>query len=139
MRKIWRTTIVASAAALLLGTVALSAPAYGAHHHAHHDAAVSGQCSMSGRWRMELDHMGMMDRIGVHYEIWNHTAGQMWRVNLRHDGMPFMHGTYMMGHHGHLMVHTWTHDRVGRDRIVGKAVNQATGEVCRGVLSIRDA
>jgi hypothetical protein len=137
MGKLGRIAAVASVSVLLLGGAAMVAPgASGSHHHHHHDVSRSGTCSVAGRWRLELDDMMMMDRIGVHFEIWSATGGQVWKVRLADNGTVFSHGPRMMGRYGHFMIYTWARDQSGTDRIVARGVNRATGEVCRGVASI---
>lgn len=137
MRKLWRTAVVASVAALLLGSVAMSGPGAYGDDHVHHDVNRSGSCSMNGRWHLELDNA--TNRIEVHFEAESHAAGQVWKVTMRHNGVLFVDGTRRSDHDGHFEVHKWVHDRAGLDRIFGKGVNRTTGEVCKGLASIRDA
>lgn len=134
MSKFLRTATAFSVSASLFGLMAFSGPAAYADHH-HHDVQRSGDCSVSSRWHLELDDMMMMDDIWARFEVQSGTAGQAWKVRLTNNGAVFWRGSRTTNHDGHFDVHDWTHDQ-GTNKIVGRSVNQSTGEVCRGVATI---
>jgi hypothetical protein len=122
------------AAVALAGALALSVA--GAMPAAAKDGDVieRGSCSGSADWKLKLSPED--GRIEVEYEVDSNVNGQTWKVKLVKDGERIFRGTRTTkAPSGSLEVRVVTSDTAGANRIRGKAVNVATGEVCGGNAS----
>ena len=124
-----RIVRVALAAALAL-TVAGAVPASAKDG----DVIKTGSCSGSADWKLKLSPEN--NRIEVEYEVDSNVAGQTWRVRIFQNGDRIFGGTRTTGGaSGSFDVRVVTNDTAGTDAFRGKAVNTASGEVCRGTAS----
>lgn len=99
------------------------------------DVERHGSCSGASRWELDLDREHR--RIEVDFEVDQGVVGDRWRVKLVHDGNVFFRDVRMThGDDGSFDVERRTDDAAGTDRFIGKAVNESTGEVCRGTAAI---
>ncbi len=122
------------AAVALAGALALSVA--GAMPAAAKDGDVikRGSCSGSADWKLKLSPED--GRIEVEYEVDSNVNGQTWKVKLFKNGDRTFRGTRTTKTpSGSFEVRVVTSDPAGTDTIRGKAVNVATGEVCRGTAS----
>ncbi len=92
-------------------------------------------CSGSSDWKLKAKHDD--GRIEVEFEVDSNRVGQNWRVRLADNGTTFFTGTRRTtAPSGAFEVRRFTGNRAGIDHIVGTATNPATGETCRGALSL---
>jgi hypothetical protein len=99
------------------------------------DVIRQGDCSGNSTWKLKA---GLRDgRIEVEFQVDQNRVGRVWRVWLRDNGTLFMTGLKTtVAPSGSFTVERTTRNHVGTDRIVARAVNVTSGEVCRGVVSI---
>jgi hypothetical protein len=113
----------------MIGTAMLSLPSLIAAKDG--DIIRTGNCSGATDWKLKLSPED--GRIEVEFEVDSNINGQTWSVRLKNDGNVFFTGTRMTkAPSGSFEVRKLTNNGAGPDTIVGRAVNQATGEVCRG-------
>ena len=116
-------------AALLTATLAVPALARDG------DVIRTGACSGNSDWKLKA---GPRDgRIEVEFEVDQNRVGREWRVRLSDNGDVFFRGIRTtQAPSGSFEVERTTANRAGTDRIVGRAVNLSSGEVCQGVVSL---
>ena len=99
------------------------------------DVSKAGSCSIPSDWTLKAGHRD--GRIEVEFEVDQNRVGKMWRVRLTDNGDVFFRATRTtLAPSGSFTVHDTTRNRAGTDRIVARAVNLNSGEVCRGVVSL---
>jgi hypothetical protein len=126
-----RTKEIAAAALALTALVASAAPAV-----ANDDDVVRrGQCTGSTHWKVKA---GPDDgRIEVEGEIDSNRNGQVWHWRIVHDGSVSAHGKKTtQAPSGSFEVRRLLVNLRGTDRIVFRAKNRRSGEVCRGTVRI---
>jgi hypothetical protein len=85
-------------------------------------------------WKLKLSPEN--GRIEVEFEVDSNRVGQTWNVSMRHNGVLFFQGARVtQAPSGSFTVRRVVNNLAGDDRIVGRAVNARTGEVCRGVAT----
>jgi hypothetical protein len=134
MTKTLRTAI--AAAALLAGsTLGLAAPA-DASGGGGGDAIIrTGNCSGRADWKLKAK--ARDGGLEVEWEIDANRNGQNWRWTLRRNGNAFANGTSTTrAPSGSFSVERRTGNAPGADTIVGTATNVATGQTCRGTLTV---
>ena len=95
----------------------------------------AGRCTGSSDWKLKAKHDD--GRIEVEFEVDQNVVGRRWRVVLRRDGaVVFRRARVTRGPSGSFEVRRLIRNSAGRDRIVARARARATGEICRGVLTI---
>jgi hypothetical protein len=124
------TRLTALLGAALLATT-LAAPAFARDGDVTH----TGNCSAGSDWKLKA---GPRDGgIEVEFQVDQNIAGQTWRVRLSDNGDVFFRGKRTtQAPSGSFEVRRTTANRAGSDMIVGRAVNVASGEVCRGSLTL---
>jgi hypothetical protein len=130
MRKLVALTIAALAGAVIL----VSAPAVAAGGD-DREIRRSGNCSGATDWKLKakLDD----GRIETEFEVDQNRNGQRWRVVMKRDGHRFFRGVRTThAPSGSFEVNRRPRNHRGPDRIVARAVNLQSGEVCRGALTI---
>ena len=99
------------------------------------DVTRSGACSGVSHWTLTAGHRDA--RIEVEFEVDQNRAGRTWRVRLSDNGDIFFRGLRTtQAPSGSFTVNRTTANRAGSDTIVGRAVNVASGEVCRGSVTV---
>ena len=95
----------------------------------------SGACSTSSTWELKAKHDDGL--IEVEFEVDSNVAGQTWAVRIRDNGVRVFAGQRVTkGRSGSFSVERKVADRAGADRFVGVATNAATGETCRGTVTL---
>jgi hypothetical protein len=95
----------------------------------------TGNCSGSSDWKLKLDFDD--GRIETEFEVDQNRNGERWRVVLKRDGRRFFRDVRTThAPSGSFEVERRLRNRAGKDRIVARAVNLRTGEVCRGAATI---
>ena len=99
------------------------------------DVVRRGSCSGSTDWKLKAKHDD--GRLEVEGEVDSNRNGQDWRWRMIHDGSVSARG-WATTHapSGSFSVERRMVNRSGTDKIVFKARNPRTGEVCRGVVRI---
>lgn len=123
--------------AALLGTAIAASVALAPAAHAsggNDDVIKRGSCSGTSDWKLKV---GTDDgRLDVEFEVDSNKVGQTWNVRIFDNGTRFFAGTRTTtAPSGSFEVDARTANQPGADRIVARATNPATGEVCRGVLT----
>jgi len=119
----------------LVGAALIAASMAGAAMAREGDVTRSGACSGISDWKLKAGHRD--GRIEVEFEVDQNRIGRQWRVRLTDNGDVFFRGLRStQAPSGSFTVHDTTRNRAGTDRIVGRAVNLNSGEVCRGVISL---
>ena len=116
-----------------LATAATLLPAAAAHAK-DGDVVKRGSCSGSTDWKLKA---GAEDgRIEVEGQVDSNKAGQTWKWRIVHNGsVSFKGSKETAGASGSFEVRRTLVDASGDDRIVFKAVNPRSDEVCRAALT----
>ena|SRR5690242_20100532 len=127
-------TTLAVTALVPLGTVGMVAPAH-ASHGGGGGVRHGGSCSQSAHWKLKAKPDN--GRIEVEGEVDSNRAGQVWRWRIKHNGSVSAKGKATTGGaSGSFTVHRRMTNLAGTDHFVFRAVRSATGEVCRGRVSL---
>lgn len=95
----------------------------------------SGSCSGTADWKLKAKHDDAA--LEVEWEVDSNKNGQVWRVRVYDNGVRVVatrrttqppSGSFEVGRH--------IADRAGSDHLVARARDLATGQVCRGTLTI---
>jgi hypothetical protein len=106
-----------------------------AHAGGSDEVRRTGNCSGSADWKLKAKHRD--GRIEVEGEIDSNRNGQVWRWKIEHNGTVSARGRgTTKGPSGSFSVERKMADLRGTDRFVFRAVHRASGQVCRGTLSI---
>lgn len=117
-----------------LGLLAAAALAPGAVLSKDGDVIRTGSCSGASDWKLKLSPEN--GRIEVEFEVDQNRNGVMWNVRLKKNGTIFWEGQKTtVAPSGSFTVRRVTSNPPGDDRIVGRAVNPKTGELCRGAAT----
>ncbi len=96
------------------------------------DLVRHGSCTSSSNWKLKLSPEN--GRIEVEYEVDQNRNGQIWNVKLKRNGSIFSRSTRTtQPPSGSFEVRKVSSNGPGTDRIVARAHNPRTGEVCRAV------
>ena len=127
----WKLVGVMSIVLAFAALAAASAPAKGGGT----GIVKRGSCSGSATWKLKAKMDGAF--IETEFEVDQNVAGKKWRVVIRQNGVKRFSGIKTTkAPSGSFTVHRRLDDKAGADRIVGKATALATGQTCRGTLSI---
>ncbi len=98
------------------------------------DIIRQGSCTARSDWKLKLSPEN--GRIEVEFEVDQNRNGQKWRVQMKRNGNSFWRGTRTtQPPSGSFEVRRLTRNGAGADRIVVRARNVNSGEVCRGVAT----
>jgi hypothetical protein len=93
-----------------------------------------GSCSMRSDWKLKLSPEN--GRIEVEFEVDQNRNGQRWVVKMKRNGNVFWRGSRTtQPPSGSFEVRRVISNGAGADRIVARARNVSSGEVCRGVAT----
>ena len=99
------------------------------------DVIRTGSCTGATDWKLKLSKED--GRIEVEFEVDQNRNGRTWNVALKQDGTAFWTGRRTTrAPSGSFEVRKLATDRASIHTFVGRAVNPATGEVCRGSARI---
>jgi hypothetical protein len=91
-----------------------------------------GDCTVRSDWKLKLSPED--GRIEVEFEVDQNRNGQRWNVQLKRNGNVFWRGSRTTkSPSGSFEVRRLTRNGPGVEKIVARAKNPRTGEVCRGV------
>ena len=98
------------------------------------DVRRTGGCSESSDWKLKLSEENT--RIETEFEVDQNVVGDDWNVVMKKDGNVFFRGTRTTkGRSGSFEVRRVVGDGSGTEKIVARARNTGTDEVCRGKAS----
>jgi hypothetical protein len=96
---------------------------------------VRAQCTAASVSKLKLSHDD--GRIETEFEVDQNRNDRAWRVTLTDNGTTVYRATrYTRAPSGSFEVRRLLANRVGTDRIVAKAINVRSGEICRVTASI---
>lgn len=120
---------------ILVGLLAVAAlGATGAAPVAAKSASVvvTGHCGSASVWKLKLSPDDL--RIETEFQVDQNRNDRLWRVSLSQNGTIVWRGSrYTRAPSGSFTVRRLLTNRAGTDRIVARATNVLTGEVCRGI------
>jgi len=129
-----RTALAAVALSGLALPLAATAPAL-ASHSGGGGVSAHGGCGGAAVWHLKAKHSNA--RIEVEAEVDSNHVGQVWDWTIRHDGKRAARGTSTThGASGSFTVARRLSNTAGTDHFVFRAVRRATGDVCRGTISL---
>jgi hypothetical protein len=95
----------------------------------------TGHCSGAADWELEVYHED--GRVEVEFEVDHSRSGATWTWTMKNDGTGFAHGkARIRAPRDSFSVSRLTANGPGHDHIVVRAVNVATGQVCRATATI---
>jgi hypothetical protein len=95
----------------------------------------TGHCSGAADWEIEVYHED--GRVEVEFEVDHSRSGATWTWTMKNDGYQFAHGkATIKSHRDSFSVSRLSANGPGHDHIVVRAVNAATGQVCRATATI---
>jgi len=98
------------------------------------DVIRTGACTNNSDWKLKLSPED--GRIEVEFQVDTPKIGQTWNVRIKKNGNVIWSGTRTTtSPSGSFTVRRVTGDPAGSDFFVGRAVNQKTGEICRGTAT----
>ena len=122
-----RTTAILAAAA----AGAIAVPTIASANDA--DIRSTGKCTATSTSKIKVKPRD--GGLEVEFEVDQNVNGQAWNVKLKDNGSVFFAGTRTtQAPSGSFSVSRRTTNLAGTDAIVGRAVNQNTGEICKGTL-----
>ena len=99
------------------------------------DVIKTGSCSARSDWKLKLSKDG--GRIETEFEVDQNRVGRKWRVTLKHNGNRFFRGVRItQAPSGSFEVRKFANNAAGTDKIVARARNLRSGELCRAVARI---
>jgi hypothetical protein len=125
------TTGIASA--ILLGM--LAAPAATLAKGGSGVIRATGTCTAASTSKLKAKHDN--GRLEVEFEVDQNRNNRLWTITLSDNGARVFTGSRRtLAPSGSFSITRRIANRVGKDRIVARAVNASTGEVCRATLGI---
>lgn len=101
------------------------------------DIISRGSCTTRSDWKLKLSPEN--GHIEVEFEVDQNRHGQRWNVKLKRNGNVFWRGARATRPpSGSFEVRRLTRNGPGVEKIVARAKNRRTGEVCRGVARFRN-
>jgi hypothetical protein len=127
-----RITLAALALTALAAPLAVTAPA----HASGGDAVrTHGGCDGSAIWKLKAKPDD--GRIQLEAEVDSNRSGQVWAWTMKHNGSLSSRGTSTTGGaSGSFSVERRMTNLAGTDHFVFRAERRATGQVCRGTISL---
>ena len=134
MRRIPVSRAAAFITSVLVATTLVAAPMTASAKDG--DIIRRGSCTAASDWKLKLSPEN--GRIEVEYEVDQNRNGQRWSIRMKRNGGVFWRGTRRtQPPSGSFEVRRLTRNNAGVDKIVVRARNVRTGEVCRGVARFR--
>lgn len=92
-----------------------------------------GACTGAARWELDAEREGA--RLEAEFEVDRARATGTWHVRIRHDGHLVADVDRVAGADHEFEVRALTPNGAGSDAFFARAVERATGQVCRGSLT----
>ena len=134
MRRISVGRATAFITSLLVATTLVAAPISASAKDG--DVIRRGDCTARSDWKLKLSPEN--GRIEVQFEVDQNRNGQKWNIRMKRNGNVFWRGArWTQPPSGSFEVRRLTRNSPGTDKIVVRARNARTGEICRGVARFR--
>ena len=134
MRRISVGRATAFITSVLVATTLVAAPMTASAKDG--DVIRRGSCAAASDWKLKLSPEN--GRIEVEFEVDQNRNGRKWNIRMKRNGNVFWRGSRTTRPpSGSFEVRRLTRNGAGVDRIVARARNPRTGEVCRGVARFR--
>jgi len=129
-----RTALAALTLSGLALPLAATAPAL-ASHSGGSAVRTHGGCGGAAVWHLKAKPSN--GRIEVEAEVDSNRVGQVWDWTIKHNGSRAAKGSSTTaGASGSFTVQRRMVDKAGTDHFAFRAVRRATGDVCRGTVSL---
>lgn len=100
------------------------------------DVIRRGECTARSDWKLKLSPEN--GRIEVEFEVDQNRNGHKWNIKMKRNGNVFWRGARTTkAPSGSFEVRRLTRNGAGTEKVVVRARNPRTGEVCRGVARFR--
>jgi hypothetical protein len=100
------------------------------------DVLRRGSCTAASDWKLKLSPEN--GRIEVEFEVDQNRSGRKWNVRMKRNGNVFWRGSRRtQPPSGSFEVRRLTRDGAGVERILVRARDVRSGEICRGVATFR--
>jgi len=130
MRRIPAGRVTALISSVLVATTLVAAPMAASAKDG--DIIRRGDCTARSDWKLKLSPEN--GRIEVEFEVDQNRNGQRWNIKMKRNGNVFWRGSRTTRPpSGSFEVRRLARNGAGAERIVVRARNPRTGEVCRGV------
>ena len=130
MRRIPAGRVTALISSVLVATTLVAAPMAASAKDG--DIIRRGDCTARSDWKLKLSPEN--GRIEVEFEVDQNRNGQRWNMKMKRNGNVFWRGSRTTRPpSGSFEVRRLARNGAGTERIVVRARNPRTGEVCRGV------
>ncbi len=134
MRRISVSRVTVLITSVLVATTLVAAPISASAKDG--DIIRRGSCTAASAWKLKLSPEN--GRIEVEFEVDQNRNGQRWNVRMKRNGAVFWRGARRtQPPSGSFEVRRLTRNGGGVDKVVVRARNARTGEVCRGVARFR--
>ena len=134
MGKLFTGRVTALITTVLVATTLVTAPMTASAKDG--DIVRRGDCTARSDWKLKLSPEN--GRIEVEFEVDQNRNGQRWNVKLKRNGNVFWRGSRTtQAPSGSFEVRRLARNGPGVEKIVARARNPRTGEVCRGVARFR--
>ena len=134
MRKLPVGRVTALITSVLVATTLVAAPMTASAKDG--DVIRRGACTASSDWKLKLSPEN--GRIEVEFEVDQNRNRHKWSIKMKRNGNVFWRGARTTNPpSGSFEVRRLTRNRAGAEKVVGRARNARTGEVCRGVARVR--
>jgi hypothetical protein len=95
----------------------------------------TGSCSANANWKLKVKPED--GALEIEFQVDQNVAGRAWKVVIRQNGVRRFRGVRTTkAPSGSFTVRRIVDDKSGADRIVAKARALATGQTCRGELTV---
>ena len=130
MRRIPAGRVTALISSVLVATTLVAAPMAASAKDG--DIIRRGDCTARSDWKLKLSPEN--GRIEVEFEVDQNRNGQRWNIKMKRNGNVLWRGSRTTRPpSGSFEVRRLARNGAGAERIVVRARNPRTGEVCRGV------
>lgn len=98
------------------------------------DVIRTGSCARASDWKLKLSNED--GQLEIEFEVDQNVVGDRWHVRIKEEGILIFDGhRRTQAPSGSFEVNILTRNRAGIDDVIARAVNERTGEVCRGTAS----
>jgi hypothetical protein len=134
MRRIPASRVTALITGVLVATTLVAAPM--ATSAKDGDTIRRGSCTAASDWKLKLSPEN--GRIEVEFEVDQNRNGRKWNVRMKRNGKVFWRGSRRtQPPSGSFEVRRLTRNGAGVEKIVVRARDVRSGEICRGVARFR--
>jgi hypothetical protein len=119
---------------LMVGTLFAAAPAAMAQGGGGARAVKQGPCSASADWKLSVKPDN--GRLQVEFEVEHAKPGSTWSVRMTDNGTQFFTGSRTANSQHKFQVRKLTNNRAGADKVTAQATNDASGQVCKGTVTL---